>query len=173
MVDGKEKYAPRIATGLNSVATVSLPLLRQLMHKKGMVMADIVAMWKQIVGDEIAQYTFPEKIDFPRGERCKGVLRMKVPSGAFAVELKHREKYLIERINTFFGYEAIKEIKIIQDVGIFKMVKIESNQPMVQKTLVSKEEQNYITQVTGEITNVKLREKLRKLGEAVFSRNHE
>ena len=98
---------------------------------------------------------------------------MKVPSGAFAVELKHREKYLSERINTFFGYEAIKEIKIIQDVGIFKMVKIESNQPMVQKTLVSKEEQNYITQVTGEITNVKLQEKLRKLGEAVFSRNHE
>ena len=172
MTDGQENIESRNSGGLSSLASAALPLLRKLMHKKGMVSADIITMWERIVGSEVAQYTIPEKLEFVKGARDRGTLWLKVPGGAFALELRHREKFLVERINTFFGYNAVEEIKIIQDVGTFRSLESKSNQPPMQKNLVSKEEQNYISRVTEDITNAELREKLREIGEVVFSQNH-
>ena len=155
MNDDMQTYAERTSGGLSSLAVAALPLLRKIMHKKGMVSADIVTMWEQIVGEDMAQYTFPEKLEFSRGERNQGTLWLKVPGGAFALELRHREKFVIDKVNTFFGYNAVANLRI------------------AQKKLVSKEEEIYIKEVTGDIANAELKEKLQMLGEAVFNQNRE
>ena len=97
----------RKTDGLSSFATIALPMLKKVLGKKGMVGADVLSMWEHIVGEEIASYTFPEKIEFKRGQRYDGVLKLKVPAGGFALEVQHREKIIVEKINLYFGYNAV------------------------------------------------------------------
>lgn len=172
MDNDKEIYTPRRADGLNSFASAALPLVRRLLGRKGMVAADMLAMWEQIVGEETAAYTFPEKLEFPRGRRSDGMLRLKVPGGAFALEVRHRERFIVEKINSYFGYNAVSGLKIVQDPGV-RIGRIVHRKPQAeQKSLVSAEEENYIIELTGEVADAGLKEKLLSLGKRVFNRNH-
>ena len=85
----------RKTDGLSSFAAIALPMLKKALGKKGMVGADILSMWEHIVGEDTASYTFPEKIEFKRGQRCGGTLKLKVPAGGFALEVQHREKIIV------------------------------------------------------------------------------
>ena len=172
MENEKDTYLPRNANGFNSLASSLLPLIRRVIGKRGMIIADLIALWGQIVGDEIATYTCPEKVDFARGERNNGVLKLKVSGGAFALEVKHREKFIIEKINAYFGYNAVSSIKIVQDANFARKSIAASNQPSPQKILVSEEEQNYIMKITEGIADDGLRKRLSDLGMRVFNRNH-
>lgn len=162
----------RKTDGLNSFATIVLPMLKKVLGKKGMVGADILSMWEHIVGEEVASYTFPEKIEFKRGQRCDGALKLKVPAGGFALEVQHREKIIVEKINVYFGYNAVSCLKIIQDGSLTLKVLKKSNQPMVQKSLVSNEEQNYINELTEDVVSEKLKKSLQRLGQSVFNKKH-
>lgn len=168
----KEIYAPRQGGGLNSFASAAMPLVRRLLGRKGMVAADMLAMWEQIVGAETAAYTFPEKLEFPRGQRNNGVLKLKVPGGAFALEVRHRERFIIEKINSYFGYNAVSGLKIIQDPSARADMIVHRKAPVEQKTLVSVEEENYIIELAGDVADAGLKEKLVSLGRRVFNRNH-
>lgn len=60
----KEKTAneeKRTASGLNTLASETMPLLRRILGRKGMMAADVLAFWEQIAGEELAAFTFPEK----------------------------------------------------------------------------------------------------------------
>jgi hypothetical protein len=43
---------------------------------------------------------------------------------------------------------------------------------MVQKSLVSNEEQNYINELTEDVVSEKLKKSLQRLGQSVFSKKH-
>ena len=76
-------------------------------HRRGFTVPALVTEWPAIVGPELARTTLPLKIVFPRGARTGGVLHIRV-EGAFALELQHMEPLLIERLNGFYGYAALK-----------------------------------------------------------------
>lgn len=162
----------RQARGLSSFAESAMPLIRNLLGKKGFVAADILTFWHQIVGEEMAEYTMPQKIDFRRGERSNGVLHLIVPSGAFALEVQHREKFVLQKVNSYFGYMAVAGLKIIQDSSFQKQLIAKINQQQTKKTLVTEQEQNYINELAEDIANPELQEKLVKLGKSVFNQNH-
>lgn len=149
-----------------------LPLVRGLIGKRGMVVADMLSMWEKIVGEQMAAYTCPEKMEFAGKNRDNAILRLRVPNGAFALEVQHRKNFLMQKINAYFGYNAVADIRIIQDGNWDLGKELQNNQPMEEKNLVSKEEQNYIEQISDGIVNEGLREKLVRLGKAVFNFNH-
>ena len=167
-----ETYSSSRGGGFHSFAVAALPLVRHILGQKGMVSADLLAMWEQIVGEETAAYTFPEKLDFPCGQKNNGVLRLKVPGGAFALEISHREKFIVEKINAYFGYNAVCSLKIIQDPNMAVQMIVNRKTSEKQKTLVSEEEQNYIVELTDEIANAGLKENLMRLGKSIFNKNH-
>ena len=173
MTETNENYKSRTANGLNSLSLSLLPLIRRVLGKKGMVIADLITLWDQIVGEEISACSFPEKVEFPHGERVNGTLRLKVAGGAFALEIKHREKFIVERVNAYFGYKVVSSVKIFQDANFARNLAAKSNQPQIQKILVSEEEQNYIVSQTKDIADDRLREKLTELGKKIFNRNNE
>lgn len=157
--------------GLASLSKAILPLASQVLGKKGFVEVDILTNWGNIVGDELATYSFPQKIDFKRNQRNDGILHLNVPSGAFALEIQHREKFILEKINTYFGYNAVSGLKIIQN-NEFSIADIkEINQPQTKKNLVTTEEENYIKDLAGELKDSSLKEILIKLGQSVFNNN--
>ena len=59
----------RHTQGLSTLSQTILPFAKQILGTKGFVEIDILTGWKEIVGDELAEFSLPQKIDFPRGQK--------------------------------------------------------------------------------------------------------
>lgn len=79
----------------------------------GFVQSSIVSRWKEIVGARYAAVSAPESIRFPHGKKSNGTLTL-VVEGAHAPMLQHVAPTIQERVNQFFGYEAVARIAIRQ-----------------------------------------------------------
>ena len=84
---------------------------RATFRKFGFVQHAVVSRWSEIVGERYAQVSVPESIRFPPGKRAGGVLAL-VVSGAHAPMMQHIAPEIVERVNRFFGYEAVARLTI-------------------------------------------------------------
>ena len=75
----------------------------------GFMQGAIVSRWAEIVGERYAKVSSPESIRFPAGRKSSGVLTLLV-EGAHAPLMQHLTPLIVERVNRFFGYEAINRI---------------------------------------------------------------
>ena len=75
----------------------------------GFVQSAIVSRWAEIVGERYAKVSSPESIRFPAGRKSGGALTLLV-EGAHSPLLQHLSPLIIERVNRFFGYEAIDRV---------------------------------------------------------------
>lgn len=96
-----------------AVAELVPAIGRKAFLRFGFVESAIVARWSEIVGPAYAAHSSPESLRFPLGKRSGGTLRLSV-SGAHALMLQHVEPQIIERVNRFFGYDAVSRIAIQQ-----------------------------------------------------------
>ena len=155
---------------LQSVAKMLMPLAKDLLGKKGFAEIDLLSNWREIVGEEIASYSLPRQIISAKGNKDGGCLQVEVPSGAFALELQLREKIIKEKINFYFGYQAVAGIRIVQNSEL-AFSDDEQDMQGVQKVLVTKEEENYIESLSDGVENPELKQKLIELGCSVISNN--
>ena len=81
----------------------------QSFRRFGFVQSSVVSRWPEIVGERYAKVSSPESIRFPAGRKTSGVLTLLV-EGAHAPLIQHLAPLIIERVNRFFGYEAINRI---------------------------------------------------------------
>ena len=79
----------------------------------GFVQGAIVSRWAEIVGERYAKVSSPESIKFPMGKKSGGVLTLLV-EGAHSPLLQHLAPLIIERVNRFFGYEAVAQLNFRQ-----------------------------------------------------------
>ena len=89
--------------------------------KFGRVEFLILSKWPQIVGSFFADHSEPDKIsrvtdDFNEFDEpiFKSFLHVRV-SPAAAVEFQHYKDTIIEKINSFFGYKAISDLRLQQN----------------------------------------------------------
>lgn len=157
---------------LTALSRMIAPLTKNLFGQKGFVEIDILSNWDKIAGKELADYSFPLKIDFKRGLKNNGVLHLQVPSGAFALEIQHRERFILEKVNAYFGYNAVSSVKIIQNSALFLQQAEFEDVEVPKKNLVTSEEENYIKCLADDIKSSKLKEILIKLGHSIFNDNH-
>jgi len=100
-------------------------LTRKAFEKYGFSAAALLTDWVVIVGEEIAGVAMPERLKWPRDVHIRedveagaegrpgAVLVLRVdPARALDVEYKGRQ--ILERINGYFGYRAIAELRILQ-----------------------------------------------------------
>ena len=156
-------------TDLTNVAKTVNPLLRQLLGNNGMFFLELLNSWEEIIGKELAKYCLPQNIAFKKGERIDGCLNISVLSGAFAMEIQQRQRQIIERINSFFGYPAISKLKIIQSANPENFLLNKKPIDKMKKNVVSASEESYITELTKDINNDELRKTLENIGKYVFS----
>jgi hypothetical protein len=79
----------------------------------GFIQGAVVSRWAEIVGDRYARVSTPESIRFPSGKKSGGVLTLSV-EGAHAPLMQHLGPLIIERVNRFFGYEAVNKVAFTQ-----------------------------------------------------------
>ena len=63
----------------------------------------VIEQWNEIVGDQISKISVPDKIE-------NHVLRVKVNSSVWRHELSLRKKEIIDKINSTFKEEIVKDI---------------------------------------------------------------
>ncbi len=100
-------FMPRtIANAVDRIA-------RQTVGKDWSLYATLLDHWQEILGMEYARVTTPVKITFPHqpneARRCGGTLYIRLPKG-LAMEFTFKTDQIRQRINSYFGYDAIAKI---------------------------------------------------------------
>lgn len=100
-------------------------LTHKAFEKYGFAAAALITDWEVIVGKDMAKYTAPERLKWPRGVgfgedveeadagRPGATLMVRVEP-ARALDVQYRAQQLLERINGHFGYRAVGELRILQ-----------------------------------------------------------
>lgn len=116
---------PRQPLSARAVSSYVPRLTRKAFEKYGFASAALLTDWASIVGADIASYTVPERLKWPRGveafdevepgnERRPGATLVLRVDGPRAIELQHKVHQIIERINASFGYRAVAELRFVQ-----------------------------------------------------------
>jgi hypothetical protein len=130
--------------------------------KQGFASTELLARWSEIVGAEIAEHSQPEKIRWPRrqggGQPEPGTLVLRV-EGPTALEIQHLSAIILERVNRFFGWPAIGDLRLHQA-------------PLVRRKRreLPALDQEAATRIAAELSQIrddKLRAALGRLGAAV------
>jgi hypothetical protein len=91
--------------------------LGDVFAKQGFASTELVTRWTEIVGPEIAAHSQPEKIHWPRPFEGKpaepGTLALRV-EGPASIEIQHLSGVILERVNRFFGWQAVDGLRLRQ-----------------------------------------------------------
>ncbi|MEO6041007.1 MAG: DciA family protein [Croceibacterium sp.] len=109
---GKPYQRPRGGPA-RQVADLVPQIGRAAFRRFGFVQASVVTRWPEIVGPQHAKVCSPESIRFPFGEKSGGILQLVVVP-AHAPLIQHVIPEIIERVNRFFGYQAVARVKLRQ-----------------------------------------------------------
>lgn len=141
---------------------IALEMLDPIVAKKTGLNLDVFAHWEHIVGVEIAQLCYPLKLSWRA--RTKPASLLLAASSVQAALVVHCNLEIIDKINSYFGYYAVDQIKITQMVNVkakkATTTKITANlQPEITKK---------IEQLASVVKDEKLRLTLSGLGYAIF-----
>jgi hypothetical protein len=118
--DGKTSRKP--AWGARAVGSYMARILDPVARERGFTTTALLSAWPAIVGAELASFTLPDKIVWPRRQEDSDAKRHR-PEGATltlrvdgprAIELQHCADQILERVNVYFGYRAVTEMRILQ-----------------------------------------------------------
>jgi hypothetical protein len=143
-------------------------IARQAIGKDWALYASLLEHWKEIVGPDYARVTTPVKINFPHqpneARRRNGTLTVRLPKG-LAMEFTYKTEQICQRINNYFGYDAIAKIMFDAVYGVA---------PKTQKQFEADPEA--LSQLQGQTQSIQsneLRDALQSFGEAMIKRPHE
>ena len=111
---GKKKYINKSRYSIQGIKSVgnSLPHgLKTILKKGGHNYSSIINNWTDLVGKKIADIAYPQSIKAGR-ELKNGTLILNVDHGN-QIFVEYSKKDIIDKINAFFGYQFIKEVRLV------------------------------------------------------------
>ena len=163
--DEATKPPRRRKGGVRAVGQTLSKVTAAAYGKRGFAQGDILRHWPEIAGDLLARHTLPDRITFPRGQRTGGLLHLQAGNSAVATEVQHLEPLIVEKVNTYFGYGAVKGIHIFQR----PLPPREDTTPVPPRSL-SPAERAALERDLKAVTDPDLRRALEGLGQAVRRR---
>jgi len=137
-------------------------MLGDAFARQGFASTELVTRWTDIVGPEIAAHSQPEKIQWPPprdGQTAEpGTLVLRV-EGPTALEIQHLSTVILERVNRFFGWQAIASLRLRQ-----APLRRERSRPAAGPDPAATEA---IARTLPEIEDADLRHALARLGAAI------
>lgn len=153
--------------GRSQQAGALLPrLVAPALRKQGFAEADIVTRWRQIVGPVLADHSVPDRL---RMGRDGGTLWVTV-EGAFALEMQHLQPVIIDRINGYFGFQAVSRLNLRQAPLPISSTQRSAPAEPTEKDLAESAEDLAPTE-GGETPRTPLTEALIRLGARMKSEN--
>jgi len=89
----------------------SLPRgIKGILKKNGYNYSEIISKWNILVGKEISNCCFPKSIKMTSKNK-EGILILSVSRGN-EINIEYSKKDIINKVNSYFGYKLINEIKL-------------------------------------------------------------
>ncbi|KLK91237.1 hypothetical protein AA309_21440 [Microvirga vignae] len=137
---------------------------------QGFATSDIIMTWPDIVGERLAAFTQPLKIEWkrkpphadPEARPEPATLVIRVES-AFALELQHMAPTVIDRVNTYYGWRCIGKIVLKQG----PVRRIEKKKPPAPA--LTTEAKAKVSSAIQDIEEDGLKAALDRLGQAIVS----
>ncbi|WP_412051543.1 MULTISPECIES: DUF721 domain-containing protein [unclassified Hoeflea] len=170
MSRGRAVAKPFTRKGSQQIAEIANHLIDPILAKRAGINTLLLGSWDEIAGEQFAGCSRPERIRWPRqdspnevgGGFSPGVLTIAC-EGARALFLMHQEAELISRVNSFFGFRAILQIRIVQ-----KAIHAPTHKPAARP--LSAADKQRLADMLADVEDPKLRQALEKLGQGVIGR---
>ena len=155
---------------MNKPANKGARALRELLgatlsdafKQQGFASAELVTRWSEIVGPEIAAHAEPIKVQWPRriadAPPAPGTLVLRV-EGPAAIEIQHLTGVILERVNRFFGWQAVDRLALRQAPL--------AQRPKKTSRAVDPQAAARVAETLSEVADEDLRQALGRLGAAV------
>ena len=130
--------------------------IKGILKKNGYNYSEIISKWNMLVGKDISSYSYPKSIKMQKGE-SNGTLLLAIKRGN-EINIEYSKKEIINKINSFFGYRLIKEIRLQAFNSEIKKMK--------NKNVLKKFSKNYNKKI-NEIKNKDIRNSLSQLLNAI------
>jgi hypothetical protein len=116
--------------GGKAVGSFVPQLVREALRRRGFNNIDVVLRWREIVGPELADQTWPLRIDWPRRQEAalrpdgtaeRGGQRTRLVVGAAparALDVEYAKRDIVERVNRYLGYRAATELTATPDYTV-------------------------------------------------------
>jgi hypothetical protein len=126
-------------------------------RRGGGVLFRLKTEWAAVVGPELAAASWPEALG------RDGALKLHVRSSV-ALDLQHRAPLVIERINRYFGREAVARLVLVQGP-----LPLPTQPATVTPTPLGPEEATALDLRLGNISDLELRAALARLGRLILA----
>ena len=130
--------------------------LKGILKKNGYNYSEIISKWDLLVGSDISNYSYPKSIKMTKGNN-NGILVLAVERGN-EINLEYAKKDIINKINSYFGYKLISEIRLNS---------FNSKERKIKKiNILEKFSKNFEKKI-NEVDNKKVRDSLSQLLDAI------
>ena len=151
--------------GLRPLIQSARPLMQKSLGVAGFSQADVILRWPEIIGEDLCTLTLPLKISWPKrplagAPQDPGTLYIRVES-AIVLDVTHQKSLILERVNAFFGWRAVQDLKITQGPVLKKLIKMPSK-PTLQAA-------KKIAKLVEPIEDEALKAVLTSLGSHIFA----
>jgi hypothetical protein len=146
------KESKTYVQGLRSFGNTLPRGIKQILKKNGYNYSEIISKWNLLVGKDISNYCYPKSIKMSR-ENKNGALVLLVERGN-EINVEYSKKDIINRINSYFGYQLISEIRLKTFSPVIKKEE--------KKDIVNNSPKKFEKKIT-EIKNKDIRDSLSQL----------
>ena len=113
--------------------------IRGILKKNGYNYSEIISKWNILVGKDISDCAYPKSIKMKKGD-SNGTLVLAIKRGD-EINIEYSKREIIDKINSYFGYKLINEIKLQTFNSESKKTKNKNNLEKFSKNLQEKIEQ--------------------------------
>ena len=152
------KESKSYVQGLRSFGTTLPRGLKNILKKNGYNYSEIIGKWSVLVSKEVSDYSYPKSIKMKQGD-TNGTLILAVKRGN-EINIEYAKKEIIDKINSYFGYQLINEIKLKSINSEVKSNKKEKKQFKIYRnlekkieTIKSKDIKNSLSKLLSAIKN--------------------
>ena len=113
--------------------------LKGILKKNGYNYSEIISKWNMLVGKDISDCAYPKSIKMKKGD-SNGTLVLAIKRGD-EINIEYSKRKIIDKINSYFGYKLINEIKLQTFNSESEKTKNKNNLEKFSKDLQEKIEQ--------------------------------
>ena len=125
--------------------------IKGILKKNGHNYSEIISKWKLLVGSNISNFCYPKSIKM-KNKNENGTLILMVERGN-EIDVEFSKKNIIDKINSYFGYKLISEVKLQAS---------NTNNKKINKKILSGLSKNYDKKI-NEINSKDIRNSLYQL----------
>ena len=146
------KQRIRTIQGLRSFKNTLPTKVKRIISRKGQIYSKTLDNWKYIVGDELFKFCYPKSFR-SSNKLGSSTLNIMVKRG-HEIDVEYSKKLILDRMNSFFGYNVVEKIKLITFQG---------EKEKIKKNKITNYDKNKYMEKISKIKNDKIKNSLIEL----------